>query len=99
MFNPFMMNGLSHHYQLGESTVIWGESGVILNFYFIFRCASRITPDGMPRFAHLGLYFLPLSYKRDARLKRVKLLTSSENLFVLSMKILGLPLFSFGSNS
>ena len=35
-----------------------------------FLCANRIAPDGTPRCAasHLGLYCLPMSRKRDARL-------------------------------
>ena len=61
---------------MGESTFIF--RGVRSDFYFLshfsmkFLCAhrSRIAPDGMPRSAasHLGLYFLPMSHKRDARL-------------------------------
>ena len=37
--------------------------------------ANRIVPDGMPRSAtsHLGLFCLPMSLKRDARLICVKL--------------------------
>ena len=37
--------------------------------------ANRIAPDGMPRSAasHLGLCCLPMSHKRDARLKWVKI--------------------------
>ena len=33
--------------------------------------ANRIAPDGTPRSAafHLGLFCLPMSHKRDARLK------------------------------
>ena len=36
--------------------------------------ANRIAPDGTPRSAasHLGLFCLPMSHKRDARLKLVK---------------------------
>ena len=35
-----------------------------------FLCANRIAPDVTPRFAasHLGLYCLPMSHKKDARL-------------------------------
>ena len=33
-FNPLILNGLSHHYHLGESTVIF--RGVIFKFYYIF---------------------------------------------------------------
>ena len=36
----YMKNGLVHHYHLGESTVILGTSGVILNFKLVFRCIS-----------------------------------------------------------
>ena len=48
-----------------------GTSGVLLNFYSIFREANRIAPDGTPHSAasHLGLYCLPMSHKKDARLK------------------------------
>ena len=35
LINPFLTNGLAHHCHLGESTVILGASGVILNFYSI----------------------------------------------------------------
>ena len=39
-----------------------------------FLCANRIAPDGTPRSAasHLGLCCLPISHKKDARLKCVK---------------------------
>ena len=53
-----MTNGLSHSYQLDESTFILGASGVIFHFYFTFRLNScktnRIAPDGTP----LGFYGL-----------------------------------------
>ena len=72
--NPYLTNGFSHHYQLGESTFIF--MGVTSNFYFLshfsmkFLCANRIAPDKTPHSAasHLGLYCLPMSHKRDARL-------------------------------
>ena len=74
-FNPYLTNGFSHHYHLGESTFIF--RGVRSDFYFLshfsmtFLCANRIAPDGTPRSAasHLGLFCLPMSHKRDARLK------------------------------
>ena len=61
-----MKNGLSHHYQLDESTFIF--RGVRSDFTFLshfsmkFLCANRIAPDGTPRSAasHLGLCFLPI---------------------------------------
>ena len=53
-----------------------GVLGVILflflsHFSMKFLHANRIAPDGTPRSAasHLGLFCLPMSHKRDARLK------------------------------
>ena len=55
-----------------------------------FLQANRIAPDGTPRSAvsHLGLCCLPMSHKRDARLKLVKV-KSSHNLciHVMSLKV------------
>ena len=50
---------------------------MILDFFHFFDeflQANRIAPDGTPHFAasHLGLFYLPMSHKRDDRLKRVK---------------------------
>ena len=74
-FNPYLTNGFSHHYQLGES--IFVLRGIRCDFKFLFNFsmkilyANRIAPDGTPRSAasHLGLFCLPMSHKRDARLK------------------------------
>ena len=71
---PYMTNGFSHHYQLGESTFI-GVLGVSLislsHLSMKFPYANRIAPDGTPRSAasHLGLFCLPMSHKTNARLK------------------------------
>ena len=58
-----------------------GTSGVIFKFYSIFFMkflqANRTAPDGTPQTrwdaanaaSHLGLFCLPMSHKRDARLK------------------------------
>ena len=74
--NPYLTNGFSHHYQLGESTFFFrGVRSVFLyflsHFSMKFLCANRIAPDGTPRSAasHLGLCCLPISHKRDTRLK------------------------------
>ena len=42
----------------------------LFNFSMKFLKANRIAPDGAPRFAasHLGLFCLPMSHKKDARL-------------------------------
>ena len=37
LVNPYLTNGFSHPYQLGESTFILGASGVFFKFYSIFR--------------------------------------------------------------
>ena len=41
------------------------------NFSMKFLCANRIAPDGTPRSAasYLGLCCLPMSHKKDARIK------------------------------
>ena len=73
--NPYLTNGFSHHYQLGESTFILrgvrGDFQFFNNFLMKIHLANRIAPDGTPRSAasHLGLFCLPMSHKRDARLK------------------------------
>ena len=68
-----MTNVFSHRYQLGESTFIFWDIRCVI-FSMNFLQANRIAPDGTPRFAasHLGLFCLPMSHKKDARLKRVK---------------------------
>ena len=55
---------------MGESTFNLGTAGVIFHFSMKFVKAHRIAPDGMPRFAvsYLGLFYLPISNKKDARL-------------------------------
>ena len=58
LINPYLTNEFSHHYQSDESTFILGVLGVIF------------TPHSAA--SHLGLFCLPISHKRDARLKRVK---------------------------
>ena len=50
LFNPYLTNGFSHHYQMGESTFILGASRVIFKFNPIFRMkilyANRIAQMG-----------------------------------------------------
>ena len=75
--NPHMSNGFSHHYHLVGSTFFLG--GVRCDFSFLshfsmkFLYANRIAPAGTPRSAaaHLGLYCLPMSHKKDHRLKHL----------------------------
>ena len=44
---------------------------IFFNLSMKILLANRIAPDGTPRSAesHLGLFCLPMSHKRDARLK------------------------------
>ena len=78
--NPYLTNGFSHYYHLGESTFIF--RGIRSDFQFLNKflmkilLANRIAPDGMPSSAasHLGLFCLPMSHKRDARHKWVNML-------------------------
>ena len=70
-----MMNGFFRHYHLGESTFIFRgiRSDFDFSFHFSMKLllANRIDPDGTPHSAasHLGLFCLPMSHKKDARLK------------------------------
>ena len=73
-----MTNGLSHPYHLGEYTFVYRDIKSIFSFLFHFSMkiilANRIAPDGTPRFvaSHLGLFYLPMSHKKDTRLIWVK---------------------------
>ena len=64
------MNGLSHPYQMGESTFIFrgirNNISFLFHFSMKFMSANRKAPDGTPRFAasHLGLFCLPKSHKK-----------------------------------
>ena len=68
------MNGLSHSYNLDESTffvrVVRSNFSFLFHFSMKIMTSNRIAPDGMPNFAgpHLGLFCLPMSHKKDARL-------------------------------
>ena len=46
--------------------------------------AKRIAPDGMPRFAasYLGLFCLPMSHKKDARLIWVNIFMNVQFLII-----------------
>ena len=74
-FNPYLTNGFSHHYQLDESIFIFrgvrSDFQILFNFSMKILQVNRIAPDGTPHSAasHLGLFRLPMSHKRDARLK------------------------------
>ena len=68
------INGISHPYNMDESTFIFNGTRCYFPFLFYFSIkfmsANRIAPDGTPRFAasHLELFCLPMSHKKDARL-------------------------------
>ena len=73
--NPLVTNGLSHTYQMDEFTFIFRGSGsdfflFLFHFTMKFVSANRRARDGTPRFAasHLGLFYLPMSHTKDARL-------------------------------
>ena len=57
---------------------------ILIHFLRKFLQANRIPPDGTLRSAvsHLGLFCLPMSHKRDARLKWVKVLVLFQTLDV-----------------
>ena len=80
IFFPYVTNGLSHPYQMDQSIFILRCIGSNFSFLFHFsmkiKSANRIAPDWMPRIAasHLGLFCLPMSHIKDARLILVKVL-------------------------
>ena len=47
--NPYLTNGFSHHYHLGESTFILGTSGVILIFFIPFLDGNPLSKQNSPR--------------------------------------------------
>ena len=74
-----MTNGLSHCHHLDESTFILrgtkSDFEFLTHFSMKFLYANRIAPDGTPRSAasHLGIFYLPMSHKKDTRLTLVKI--------------------------
>ena len=80
LLNPLVTNGLSHPYQFDESTFVFRgiKSDFSFSFHFSMKImsANSIAPDGTLRFAasNLGLFCLPMSHKKDARLIWVKFL-------------------------
>ena len=71
-----MTNGLSRPYHLDESIFILGDLGVIFHFYFIIAAS------------HLGLFCLPMSHKKDARLIWVKISLWVDSHFILSIHMI-----------
>ena len=75
-----MTNGFSHPYHLDETILIFRCIRSKFSFLFHFSMkiisASRIASGGTLRFAasHLGLFCLPMSHKKDARLIWVKIM-------------------------
>ena len=63
---------------IGRPFLIYGVSGVVFHFYLIFYrnflYANSVDPDQMPHSAasDMGLHYLPVSKKWDARHKSVK---------------------------
>ena len=68
------MNGLYHHFHLSESIFVFRvfrrDFKFLSHFSMKFLYANKIAADGTPQHAasHLGLYCLPMSLKKDARL-------------------------------
>ena len=68
MDSPIIINWMSQLSFLGVLGVIF----IFLSHFSLkYLCANRIAPDGTPHSAasHLGLYCLPMSHKKDVRLK------------------------------
>ena len=74
--NTLVTNGISHRYHLDESIFIFG--GIKSNFSYLFHFSNEIPVSKLnsPRWdaaSHLGIFCLPMSHKKDARLIWVKL--------------------------
>ena len=65
-----MMNGLAHHYHLGEPTVIFRgfKSDFEFSFHYSmeFLFANRIAPDGM----HLYCFYIKNTFSYDNKRKK-----------------------------
>ena len=48
-FNPYLTNGLSHHYQLGESTFIFSGVRCDFNFFISFSDKISLCKQNSPR--------------------------------------------------
>ena len=66
--NPYLTNGFSHHYQLGESTFICRR---VRSDFFLSNFSMKFLQANIIAASHLELWCLPVSHKRDARLKSV----------------------------
>ena len=73
-----MQNGISHRYQLEQSISVFRE----VRWYFIFiqiliekYASKQYDPDQTPHFvaSDLGLHYLPMSHKKDARRMWIKM--------------------------
>ena len=69
MLNPFVRNGLSH---LDESTLILGAFFILISFFDKIFVSKQNNPRWHFAASHLGLFCLPMSHKKDARLIRVQ---------------------------
>ena len=83
-FNPRLQTGLVHPYQSDKSISgfrdVWCIFSFLFYFEWIFLLANSEDPD-QKAVSDLGLYYLPMSQKWNARLKLVK----HKCCFVLSM--------------
>ena len=92
-----MKNGLSQPYDLDESTFVF--RGIRSNFSILFHFAMkfmktyRMSPDGTPHNAgsHLGIFRLPLSHKKVARLIWVNNLLGTKSIY--SIEVSGIYLY------
>ena len=76
---PYLTNGFSHRYHLGESTFIF--RGVRSFFYFLsyfsmkFLCANRIAPDGAILFAYVPQKGHQVKDEKGHRCQRITFLS------------------------
>ena len=71
--NPFMTNGISHRYQVNSPFLFkgcWLVFFIFIQILIEYSANKQWRPDQMPRSlaCDLGLHYLPMSHKKDARL-------------------------------
>ena len=94
LLNPYVKNELSQPYDLDESTLIifrgiGSNFSILFHFAMKFMKTNRMPPDGMPN--NLGIFRLPLSHKKVARLIWVKQFTWHKHIY--SIEVSGMCLY------
>ena len=72
MIKPLVTNGLSHCYHMDESIFIFRGSRIDIFIFISFFDEIHVSKQNSPRWDAPGLFCLPMSHKKDAKLIWVK---------------------------